>query len=210
MLSQLLRRPTAMLRSVAAPYGTLRSWRGRAASCFAFGQTIAALTAALSHTRLPLTRRYVSAQALDLCRKALSWTRLHRGAIAEGARRLERRLASALVVAAKRRAESARRSMQRAVAKARKEWIAAVIVAASLYGRFARMSGDARALVRKSLAAFTRRRMLSRLLRGPAALLRSIAARCSALRSRRGGASCSALGRAIVSRTAAVLRTRLP
>ena len=200
-----------MLRSVAAPYSTLRSWRGRAASCFAFGRTSASPTAALSHTRLPLTRRYVSGQALDLCRKALSWTRHHRGAIAEGARRvlLERRLASALAVAAKRNAESARRSMQRAMAKARMEWIAGIIVAVSLCGRFSRMSGDARELVRKSLAAPTLH-MLSRLLRGPAALLRSIAARYTALRSGRGGASYAALGRAIVSRTAAVLRTRLP
>src|SRR6266851_2571330 len=209
MLSQLLRRPTAMLRSVAAPYSTLRSWRGRAASCFAFGRTSASPTAALSHTRLPLTRRYVSGQALDLCRKALSWTRHHRGAIAEGARRvlLERRLASALAVAANRSAESARRSMQRAMAKARMEWIAGIIVAVSLCGRFSRMSGDARELVRKSLAAPTLH-MLSRLLRGPAALLRSIAARYTALRSGRGGASYAALGRAIVSRTAALSRTR--
>src|SRR5258708_13090141 len=90
MLSQLLRRPTAMLRSVAAPYSTLRSWRGRAASYFAFGRTSASPNAALSHTRLPLTRRYVAAQALALCRKALSWTRHHRGATPQGAPRLER------------------------------------------------------------------------------------------------------------------------
>src|SRR5258708_39069613 len=51
---------------------------------------------------------------------------------------------------------------------------------------------------------------VSRLCRGPDALHRLIAARYGALRSRQGGASCSALGRAIVSRTAAVLRTRLP
>jgi two-component system, cell cycle sensor histidine kinase PleC len=149
-----------MLRSVAAQSSTLRSWRGRAASCFAFARTIPSLTTARE--------------------------------------------------AAKRSRDSVKRSIARAMAKARMTWMAAALAAATLCRGISRLSGVPGELVRKSLAA-ARRHVVSRLLRGPAAPLRSIAARYAALRSRRGGAaSYSTIGQAIVSRTGAVLRTRLP
>ena len=149
-----------MLRSLAAQSSMLRSWRGRAASCFAFARTIPSLTIARE--------------------------------------------------AAKRSRDSVERSVARATAKARMTWMAAALAAATLCRGFSRLSGVPGELVRKSLAA-ARRHVVSRLLRGPAALLRSIAARYAALRSRRGGAaSYSTVGQAIVSRTGAVLRRRLP
>lgn len=125
-----------MLRSIAAQYDALRGWR---ASCSAFGPAVGSRTAALLRARWPLAKRRAPGGALDLGRRALSWMRPYRAAIAEGARRAvhARRLAGKPVAAARRRAEAARRFLQRGPAKARMAWLAVIGIAASLCGKFA-------------------------------------------------------------------------